>query len=171
MRRSYGSGSVVVRDRGAEGRSPLYSGALRARLMMLEHAKYPRRREKTLPEPFVLYPRREIFEDMRRSGERLVRLAGLPAPLVDLADPRPDLPEFARQPYLLGEGFGFSQPTQGSFGVAFPLAQDRQGAKVGHLIPPVRLCALGEAAGLLSGEGFVPSAQERLDLAVEVEAE
>ena len=67
-----------MRDRGAEGRSPLYSGALRARLMMLEHAKYPRRREETLPEPFVLYPRREIFEDLRCSGKRLLRLADQP---------------------------------------------------------------------------------------------
>src|ERR671917_322917 len=139
--------------------------------MMLEHATYPRRREETLPEPFVLYPRREIFEDMRRSGERLVRLAGLPAPLVDLADPRPDLPEFARQPYLLGEGFGFSQPTQGSFGVAFPLAQNRQGAKVGHPIPLVNLGALGKTVRLCSGGFFVPSPQKRLDLVVEVDAE
>ena len=119
--------------------------------MTFEHAAYPRRREETLPEPVVLYPRRETFEDMRRSGERLVRLAGLPAPLVDLADPRPDLPEFARQPYLLGEGFGFSQPTQGSFGVAFPLAQDRQGAKVRHPIPPAVSCAFGEASCLFLG--------------------
>src|ERR671921_120135 len=98
--------------------------------MTFEHAAYPRRREETLPEPFVLYPRREILEGPRRSGERLPRLADLPASLVELADPRPDLPKFAGQPDLLGEGFGFSQPDQGSLGVAFPLAQSRQGAKV-----------------------------------------
>src|ERR687893_469963 len=97
---------------------------------MLEHATYPRRREESLPEPCVLYPRREISEDLRRSGERLVRLAGLPAPLVELADPRPHLPKFAWQPDLLGESFGFSQPTYGSLIIAFPLVQDRQGAKV-----------------------------------------
>src|SRR3712207_4174912 len=139
--------------------------------MMLEHATYPRRREETLLEPRVLYPRCEIFEDLRCSGERLLRLAGLPAPLVELADPASDLPQFAWQPNLLGESFGFSQPTQGSLGVAFPLVKDRQGVKVGHPIPPVRLCAFGEAADLLSGEAFVPSAQERLDLVVEVAAE
>src|SRR5918998_782584 len=139
--------------------------------MMFEHATYPRRREETLPEPRVLYLRRKIFEDLRCFGERLPRLADLPAPLVELADPGPYLPQFAWHPDLFGESFGFSQPTQGSFGVAFPIVQDRQGAKVGHPIPPVRLCALGEAADLLSGEVFVPSAHERLDLAVEVEAE
>src|SRR5918998_3932328 len=129
---------------------------------MLEHTTYPRRREEPLPELFVLYLRRQILEDLRRSGERLVRLFGLPAPFMKLANPGSHLPQFAWQPDLLGESFGLSQPTQGSFDVAFPLAQDRQGAKVGHLIPPVRLCALGEAAGLLSGEGFVPPPQERL---------
>src|ERR671916_3283739 len=139
--------------------------------MMLEHATYPGRREETLPEARVLYPRREILEDLRRSGERLVRLASLPAPLVELADPRPDLPQFAWQPDLLGESFGFSEPTQCTFGVAFPLVKDRQGAKVGHQIPPVHLCAFGEAADLLSGEVFVPSVQKRLDLAVEGYAE
>ncbi len=51
--------------------------------MILEHATYPRRREETLPEPSVLYLCREIFEDLRCSGERLARLAGLPAPLVE----------------------------------------------------------------------------------------
>ncbi len=76
--------------------------------MMLEHATHPRRREETLPEPCVLYPRREIFEDPRCSGERLVRLFDLPAPLVELADPASDLPEFAWQPDLLDESFGFS---------------------------------------------------------------
>ncbi len=68
--------------------------------MMLEHATYPRRREETLPEPRVLYPRREIFEDLRCSGERLLRLAGLPAPLVELADPRLHLPQFVWRPDL-----------------------------------------------------------------------
>src|SRR5919112_2297440 len=116
--------------------------------MMLEHATYPRRREETLPEPRIFYPRRQIFEDLRCPGERLVRLAGLPTPLVEFADPCPHLPQFARQPDLLGEGFGFSQPTQGSFGVAFPLAQDRQGAKVRHPIPPAVSCAFGEASCL-----------------------
>ena len=62
---------------------------------MLEYATYPRRREETLPEPRVLYPRREIFEGLRCSGERLVRLAGLPAPLIKLAN-------FART-YAVGE--------------------------------------------------------------------
>ena len=61
---------------------------------MLEHATYPGRREETLPEPHVFYPRCEIFEDMRCSGERLLRLGDLPAPLVELADPALDLPEF-----------------------------------------------------------------------------
>ena len=69
---------------------------------MLEHATYPRRREETLPEPRLLYPRREIFEDLRCSGERLPRLLGLPAPLVQLADPALDLPKFPRQSDLLG---------------------------------------------------------------------
>src|ERR671910_2539475 len=113
---------------------------------MLEHATYPRRREEPLPEPFVLDHRREIFEDLRRSGERPLRLVGLPATLVKLADPRLDLPKFARQPDLLGEGLGFSQPTQSPFGVTFPLAQDRHGAKVRHPIPPVVWCAFGEAS-------------------------
>src|SRR5215203_54236 len=108
---------------------------------------------------------------MRRLGERLLSLANLPAPLVELADLHPHLPQFARQPDLLGESFGLSQPIQGSFSVACPLLEDREGAKVGYPIPPVRLCAFGEAADLLSGEVFVPSAQERLDLAVEVDAE
>src|SRR3712207_3256971 len=139
--------------------------------MMLENATYPRRREETLSEPRVLYLRREIFEVLRCSGERLLRLAGLPAPIVEIADPRPDLPQFAGQPDLLGESFGLSQPSYGTFGIAFPLAEDCQGAKVGHPIPPVRLCALGESQDLLSGEVFVPSTQERLDFAVEVETE
>jgi hypothetical protein len=45
---------------------------------MLEQATYPRRRVETLPDPRVLYPRRELFEDLRRSGERLARFADLP---------------------------------------------------------------------------------------------
>ena len=84
------------------------NGAIRALLMMLEHATYPMRRDETLPESFVLYPRREIFEDLRCPGERLVRLACLPTPLVEFADPCPHLPQFARQPDLLGKTFGFS---------------------------------------------------------------
>src|SRR5215212_9897 len=104
-------------------------------LNVVENTAHPRRREETLPEPCVLYPHREIFEDLRCSGERLLRFAGLPATLVDLADPASDLPQFARQPDLLGESFGFSQPTQGSFGVAFPLAEDCQGAQVIYPIP------------------------------------
>src|SRR5918997_3621081 len=146
-------------------------GALQARLVVLENATYPRRREETLPEPRVPYPRREILEDLRCSGERLPRLLGLPAPLVQLADLHPDLPQFAWQTDLLGESFGLSQLGYGTLGIAFPLAEDRKGAKVGHPIPPVRLRALGESADLLSGEFFVPSSQERLDFAVEVEAE
>ncbi len=70
--------------------------------MMLEHATYPRRREKTLPEPFLLYLRREISQGLRCLRERLVRLVNLPTPLVDLADPASDLPKFARQSDLSG---------------------------------------------------------------------
>src|SRR5918998_2881925 len=104
---------------------------------------------------------------MRCSGERLLRLADLLTPLLEFADFRPDLPQFARQPDLLCECFGLSQPTQGTFVVAFPLVKDPQGAKVSHPISPVGLCAFGEAADLLSGEFFVPPAQERLDPVVE----
>src|SRR5215212_6190806 len=139
--------------------------------MRLEHATYPRRREETLPEPRVLYPRRQILEDLRGSGERLVRLVDLPAPLVQLTDPASDLPQFVWQPDLLGESFGFSQPTQGSLGVAFPLVEERQGAKVGHPIPPVVSCAFGEASYLFSGEVFISPAQQRLDLVVKKETE
>src|SRR5436190_2216930 len=105
--------------------------------MMLEHATYPSRREEIFPEPRVLYPRCEIFEDLHGSGERLLGLAGLLAPLVNLADPASDLPQLARQSDLLCESFGFSQPTQGPVGAAFPLAEDCQGAQVRYPIPLV----------------------------------
>src|SRR5918997_5153903 len=139
--------------------------------MMLEHATYPRSREETLPEPRVLYPRREHSQGLRRPGEHLSRLLGLPAPLVKIADPALDLPKFPRLPDLLGERFGFAQVIYRPFRVAFPFAQDRKGAKIGHPIPLVRPGALGETAHLLSGESFVPSSQQRFDLVVEVDAE
>ena len=125
--------------------------------MMLEHATYPRRREETLPEPRVIYLRREIPQGLRRSGERPLRLTGLPAPLVQLADTASDLPQFARQPHLLGEGFGFSQPIQCSCGLAFPLVKDRQRAQAGHPVPFVHLGVVGETAHLFSGESLVSS--------------
>src|SRR5918997_579423 len=127
--------------------------------MMLEHTSYPRRREETLPELRVLYPRRQISQGLPRSDERLPPLATLPAALVELAHPAPDLPKFARGPDLLGERFGFAQVLYRTFHVAFPVAQDRKGAKVGHPIPLVRPCALSETAHLFSGESFVPSSQ------------
>jgi hypothetical protein len=98
--------------------------------MMLEHATYPRRREEPLPEPFVLDLRRQISQGPRCSEERLLRLADLPAALVELADPRLDLPQFAWQADLLGKRFDFVQVTYRPFRVAFPLAQDRKGTKV-----------------------------------------
>ena len=95
----------------------------------------------------------------RRSRVRLLRLADLPTPLLQLARPRD----------LLGEGFGLAQANYRSSGV--PLVKDRQGAQVRHTIPSVRLCALGEAAYLFSGEVLVPFPQQRLDLVVYVDAE
>ena len=69
---------------------------------MLEHAMYPRRREETLPKPRVLYTRGQIFEDLLCSGERLLRLAGLPAPLVKITNFALDLPDFPWHSDLLG---------------------------------------------------------------------
>src|ERR687893_1470182 len=123
--------------------------------MMLEHATYPRSREETLPEPSVLYPRREHSQGLRRPGEHLSRLLGLPAPLVKIADPALDLPKFPRRPDLLGERFGFAQVIYRPFRVAFPFAQDRKGAKVGHPIPFVRPCAFGKASHLFLGEPVI----------------
>ncbi len=93
--------------------------------MMLEHATYPRRREETFPEPFVLYPRREIFEDMRRSEERLVRLAGLPVALEEFAEPASNLPQFTRRSALLDESFGLAESTNSPHRIAPPLVKNR----------------------------------------------
>ena len=138
---------------------------------MPEHPADPRRRKKTLPQSFILDLPGKRSQRLRRSGINLPRLAGLPAPLVDLADPRPYLPEFPWQPDLLGERFGFVQVIHRPFRVTFPHFQNRQRAKVGHPVPPVRLRAPDEAARLFAGESFVPSPQERLDPVVEVDAE
>ena len=50
--------------------------------------------------------------------------AFLPAPLVKLSDSALDLPEFPRQPDLLGQGVSFVQVIYRPFGVAFELAKD-----------------------------------------------
>ena len=64
---------------------PLFgSRALRAQLVVLDHATHPRRREETFPEPFVFDLRRQISQGLRCSGERLVRLVGLPTSLTNL---------------------------------------------------------------------------------------
>src|SRR5919202_6413117 len=139
--------------------------------MAHEHAAHLRRREETLPKLIVPYLFREHSQVLLRSGERCARLAGLPTPLMEPADPTLDLPQFARQSDLLGESFGFVQLAYRSFQLAFPLAQDRQGAKVGHPIPLVNLGALGETVRLFPGGFFVSSPQKRLDLVVEVDAE
>ena len=63
-------------------------------LAALEHAACLRRRKKSLPELFVPDLLGELSQGLRRFRERPPRLAVLPAPLVKIAYPALDLPEF-----------------------------------------------------------------------------
>ena len=159
-------------NRRSEGHFSACIGPLSVRrLIVPEHATHPRCRKETFPELFVLDLRCEISQGLRCPGERRPRLLSLPASLAELADPAPDLPQFAGWSDLLSECFGFTQAIYRSFRVAFPFAQDRQRAQVRHPISLIRPCAIGETTHLLSGESFVPSSQQRFDLVVEVDAE
>jgi hypothetical protein len=87
---------MVARDAPPrQGRSALF-------LIAHEHAAYLRRRKESLPKLFIPDLLGELSQGLRRSGERCARFFDLPTPLVKLADPALDLPEFPRQPDLLG---------------------------------------------------------------------
>jgi hypothetical protein len=88
-----------VRDRNTEGAPTLEE---RSALIAPEHVTYLRCREEALPELFVPDLLRKHSQGLRRPRERLPRLPVLPAPLVKLADPALDLPEFLGQSDLLG---------------------------------------------------------------------
>jgi hypothetical protein len=70
-------------------------------LIAHEHAAHLRCREEILLQLIVPHLFREPSQGLHRSGEHRARLADLPKPLMEPADPALDLPQFPRQSNLL----------------------------------------------------------------------